>query len=59
MNFFQELTINLDIVVSIPGKTPQQASELIDSMSQYEILELALLHLDFIGEEKPITSKFN
>jgi len=55
----EEITINLDIVLSIPGKTSEEASELLDSMSKYEILVLALSYLDFIGDDKISPRKLN
>lgn len=47
----QPIEVSLDVVLMIPAKTFKDACEIVDKLSNEEMLTLALAHLDFLRED--------
>ena len=50
-NKVQPIQVLLDVVLMIPAKTSKEACEIIDTLSQEEMLTLALDQIDFLSED--------
>ena len=58
METYQDVIVNLDILVGVPAKTHEDALEAIEKLSTEELLNIALNQLPFteaMEDDKPIT----
>ena len=47
----QPIEVSLDVVIMVPAKSLEEASEIVDKLSYEEMLTLALTHLEFLRED--------
>lgn len=47
----QPIEVSLDVVIMVPAKSLEEASEIVDKLSYEEMLALALTHLEFLRED--------
>ena len=47
----QPIEVSLDVVIMVPAKSLEEASEIVDKLSYEEMLTLALTHLEFLSED--------
>ena len=47
----QPIEVSLDVVIVVPAKSLEEASEIVDKLSYEEMLTLALTHLEFLRED--------